>query len=161
MATKQIKRVQPPQEDISRRALTMALSILVERIQELPEADRNDLCELMKELLHAESSEELNNVAATMEEILDQEPIQLEKMDQGDERPWGAGLQKWIDFVSARIRELRVNANLTQAALAELSGLPQSYINRLESGSISPSRIVLEKLAKALKIDIEAFDFPA
>jgi DNA-binding XRE family transcriptional regulator len=159
MVTKQVERVQKPQEDISRRALTMALGILVERIQGLPEDDRKDLYELMKELPHAESSEELNSVVSTMEEILDQVPMQLEKMEQDGDPERGAGLQKWIDFVSARLRELRVNANLTQEELAELSGLPQSYVILLESGKHSPSRKTLEKLAQALKVGVEAFDF--
>ena len=159
MATKQIKRGQQPQEDISRRALTMALGILVERIQGLPEDDRKDLYELMKELPHAESGEELNSVVATMEELLDRGPVRLEKLELSDERQQSVGLQKWIAFVSNRIHEFRANAELSREKLAELSGLPQGYISRLESGKISPSRIVLEKLAKALKIGIEAFDF--
>lgn len=161
MATKQIERVQQPQEDISRRALSMALSILVERIQDLPEDDRVDLYELMKELPHAERDEELNSVVAAMEEILDQGSMRLEKIDLGDEGQQAAGLRKWIDFVSARIKSLRVNADFTQEELAELSGLPQSHINRLESGKHSPSRRTLEKLAKALRVGVEAFDFSA
>lgn len=159
MATKPIERVQQPQEDINRRALTMALSILIESIQTLPKEDREDLYELMKELPHAETGEELNSVVATMEEIFAPEPIRLERMDLSDEPQPGAGLHKWIDFVSARIKELRVNANLTQDELAALSGLPQSHISRLESGKHSPSWITLEKLAQALGVGAEAFDF--
>lgn len=161
MATKQIKQVQQPQEDISRRALTMALGILVERIQALPQDDRTDLYELLKELPRAESGEELDSVIATMEEILDQTPMRLEKMDQSGDHRCGAGLQKWIDFISARIKELRMNAHLTQEELAEMSGLSPSYIGHLESGKHSPSRKTLEKLAEVLKIGVETFDFSA
>jgi transcriptional regulator with XRE-family HTH domain len=60
-----------------------------------------------------------------------------------------------------RIKDLRVNAHLTQEELAELSGLPQSHISRLESGKHSPSRITLEKLAQALNVGVEAFDLSA
>ncbi len=139
----------------------MALSILVERIQSLPEDDREDLHELMKELAHAESGEELDGIVAAMEEILEQGPIRLEEMTLNDELQADAGLRKWIGFVSARLKKFRIKANLTQDELAELSGLPQSHISRLESGKHSPSRITLEKLAQALKIDIEMFDFSA
>lgn len=158
MATKQMRRMARPQEDITHRALTMALGILVERIQSLPQEDRDDLYELMKELPKAEGCEELNGIVTTMEEILDQEPIRLEKMDQSDEFQAGAGLRKWIDFVSARIKDFRAKAGLTQDELARLSGLPQSHISRLESGKHSPSRLTLEKLAKALNVGVEVFD---
>lgn len=156
-----LKRVQQPQEDISRRALTMALGILVERIQGLPQDDRADLYELMKELPHTESGDELNSIVATMEEIFAQEPIRLERMDLSDKLQDNGELHKWIDFVSARIKELRVNANLTQDDLARLSGLPLRYVSHLESGRHSPSRKTLEKLATALKVGLETFDFPA
>jgi DNA-binding XRE family transcriptional regulator len=158
MATKQMKRKPQPQEDITRRALTMALGIVVERIQNLPKEDRDDLGELMKELVNADDGDELNGIIATMEEIFDREPIRFEKMDLSDELQDGE-LHKWIDFVGARIKELRVNANLTQDELAELSGLPQSHISRLESGKHSPSHLTLEKLAQALKVGMEVFDF--
>lgn len=159
MATKRMKRKPQLQEDITRRALTMALGIVVERIQSLPKEDRDDLGELMKELVNADDGEELNGIIATMEEIFDREPIRFEKMDLSDELQDGGELHRWIDFVGARIKDLRVNANLTQDELAELSGLPQSHISRLESGKHSPSHLTLEKLSQALKVGVEAFDF--
>jgi transcriptional regulator with XRE-family HTH domain len=69
-----------------------------------------------------------------------------------------AGLNSWIAFVSRRITDERQAAGLTQAQLAEKSGLPQSHISRLESGKHSPSRATIEKIAAALGKPLSAFD---
>src|SRR3712207_7329157 len=58
---------------------TMAVAILVERIQSLPKEDRDDLYELMKEVLTAETREEFDSIARTMREILDQAPVRSEE----------------------------------------------------------------------------------
>lgn len=158
MDTKEMRRASQTEEDINRRALTMALAILVERIQSLSKEDREDLYGLLKELPRVEDDEELCSIVVTMEEILDQKPIRLEKVDQDEEFQPEGGLRRWVDFVSTRIKDLRTRAGLTQDQLAEASGLPQSHISRLEGGKHSPSRITLEKLAKALHVGVEVFD---
>lgn len=50
----------------------------------------------------------------------------------------------------ARIMELRIKYDLTQAQLAKMIGTKQSAISRLESGDYNPSVQLLEKIAKAL-----------
>lgn len=159
MTTKEMSRGVQEQEDIGHRALTMALGILVERIQRLPKEDREDLYELMKELPRAETADEVNSIVTTMEEILDQKPIRLRRLELVDQDVrLGCGLQKWIAFVSEKIRALRKEADLTQEELAERSGLPQSHISRLENGQHSPSRATLEKIARALGVEVGVFD---
>lgn len=159
METKEKGRVlQQRQSNIVHEALTMALAILVERIQSLSKDDREDLYELMKDLPSAENEEELDSIVTTMREILDQEPVRLVPIDQFSEDKPGVGLQKWIDYVSGKLRELRKQKGLTQEQLAISTGLPQSHISRLESGKHSPSRITLEKIAKALDVDVSLFD---
>lgn len=44
----------------------------------------------------------------------------------------------------------RIESNLTQKELAELSGVRQSNISRIESGSCIPSLTTLQALAKGL-----------
>jgi transcriptional regulator with XRE-family HTH domain len=56
------------------------------------------------------------------------------------------------------IKELQLKAGWTQEQLAAESGLPQSHISRLEAGKHSPSRATLEKIAKALGVDVAVFD---
>lgn len=155
MATKElIKRGRP--EDIQNQAMTMALAILVERIRTLPKEDKDDLYDLMKEIPNAETPDELQEVAVGMLEILDQEPVYLTRLNCDEKN--GNGLQNWIDFVSTKIRQLREAAGMTQMELAQKSGLPQSHISRLEGRKHSPSRMTLEKIAKALCVDLSELD---
>jgi DNA-binding XRE family transcriptional regulator len=144
---------------ISHAALTMALAILVERIARLPKDDRDDLFELAKEIPNTTSCEERESIVATMLEILEQAAVRVKRLPEQltEPRP-GERLQKWIDYVGEKIRTHRKNAGITQEALAEKSGLPQSHISRLESGKHSPSRLTLEKIATALGISVGEFD---
>ena len=63
---------------------------------------------------------------------------------------------KW--FVSSRlakrIKHLRAERGLTQAALAKRGGLTLSYIGRLEIGRHDPQLSTLRKLAKALNVTV-------
>lgn len=53
-----------------------------------------------------------------------------------------------------RLKELRAQQGLTQAALAERAGVTLSYIGRLEIGRHDPQLSTLYKLAKALGVSI-------
>lgn len=50
---------------------------------------------------------------------------------------------------------LRKKENLSQAKLSELSGVSISYIKKLELKQQNPSVETLEKIAKALRVDIK------
>ena len=56
-----------------------------------------------------------------------------------------------MDF-ARRIKELRAKRGLTQAQLAERSGVSHSYLSRIEIGMHQPTLEIIEKLAKALKV---------
>ena len=155
MATKELTANGKP-GDLQHKAMTMSLAILVERIHNLPADDRNDLYELMKEIRTAETKEDLDDVAVGMLEILDNEPVTTQAVECPENVE--PGLQSWLTYVSDRIRNLRTSARMTQADLATKSGLPQSHISRLESGKHSPSRATLEKIAKALSVDLSLLD---
>jgi len=152
MATKEMTKAGKP-ENLQNQALTMALAILVERIRNLPKDDKNDLYELMKEVPDADA-EDLQEIGIGMLEILDQEPAKLMKVncDENNE------LQNWIKYVGYKIRELREAHGMTQVELANKSGLPQSHISRLEGLKHSPSRTTLEKIAKALEVNLSELD---
>lgn len=141
-------------------ALTMALGIIVERIQSLPPDDKNDLFELFKELSLTEAPEDSDNIVTAMREILDQKVGKLKKFEQPDpEVGWSnTGLQTWIDFVSQKIKKLREQRGLTQVELAEKTGLKQSHICRLERGRHSPSHKTVEKIAEALGVPVTELD---
>jgi Zn-dependent peptidase ImmA (M78 family)/transcriptional regulator with XRE-family HTH domain len=57
-------------------------------------------------------------------------------------------------FLSARIARAREQAGLSQGALAELVGLTQSAISRIEAGERSVESLELARLAKALRISV-------
>ncbi len=155
MATKELTTTGRP-EDLQATAMTMALAIVVERIRNLPKDDKQDLYELLKEIPSAETNEDLEQIVIGMREILDQAPVTLQKLNC--ETPCTNGVQKWIDYVGDKIKQLREARGMTQEDLAEKSGLPQSHISRLESRKHSPSRATLEKLAKALNVSLSELD---
>ena len=130
----------------------LALAVIGERARRLSVEDRRDLFELTKEWLDPETDEEgVESAWRAILEILAHEPIRVSRMELIDENaPFSPGLKKWIDFVAAKIRELRLQAGLTQTQLAERSGLPQSHVSRLEGRKHSPTRVTLEKIAAAL-----------
>ena len=53
-----------------------------------------------------------------------------------------------------RLRDLRIEARLTQDALAELADVQQDKISRYECGEIEPSLPTLRKLAAALGVPV-------
>ncbi len=57
--------------------------------------------------------------------------------------------------LSRNMAHLRQARNLSQGALASLSGLPRSTVSHIESGSGNPSLRNLVKVADALRVSIE------
>ncbi len=53
-----------------------------------------------------------------------------------------------------RIKELRLEKNLSQEKLAEIADLHRTYINLIESGKRNISLRNIEKLANALDVNI-------
>jgi DNA-binding XRE family transcriptional regulator len=158
MATKEVVRALRAEGGVTNTALTLAVAIVMERIKSLPQEDRDDLFELAMEIPKAETDEECESLLTAMLEILEQEPLRLIEVDPAETFRPGKGLQKWIDWVSKRIRALREQAGLTQAELAERTGLPQSHISRLENAQHSPSRKTLEKIAAGLRVELKEID---
>lgn len=54
-----------------------------------------------------------------------------------------------------RLRELRAERELTQAALAELVGVSRKTVNTVENGVFVPSTTLALKLARALGCSVE------
>lgn len=51
-----------------------------------------------------------------------------------------------------RVKQLRIEMNLTQEKLGELTSLDRTYISGIERGVRNPSIKNIDKLAKALKV---------
>jgi DNA-binding XRE family transcriptional regulator len=144
----------PPASDRD-EAFALAISVLRERVLSLPPDDRDDLYELLPSLL-GDDEEERMSAQRAAREILAQAPGRLRPLELPIHP--AESLRSWVDFVSRQIREHRTRAGLTQEALAEKSGLPQSHISRLESGQHSPTAKTLEKIAVALGAEPSVFD---
>ncbi len=56
---------------------------------------------------------------------------------------------------SRALRWARLTAGLSQRALAEKSGIPQSTIGRIETGAIDPRTSTLSRLIRACGYDLE------
>lgn len=61
-----------------------------------------------------------------------------------------------ISVVAMRLRQLRKQRGMSQEALAEKAGISRTYLARLETAKHDPTLTMLEKLAKALRVKIEA-----
>lgn len=59
-----------------------------------------------------------------------------------------------LDKFGHRMKELRVNKNLTQRQFAQKCGLHINYIGMVERGERNPSLINIEIIAKGLEISI-------
>jgi len=58
------------------------------------------------------------------------------------------------DYAGKLIRGFRTIQGLTLKDLSELSGISVTYISQVETGKVSPSYEVVQKLATALKHDL-------
>lgn len=54
--------------------------------------------------------------------------------------------------VGKRIKSLRLEAGLSQEALAEHCGIFRTYLSRIESGSANPTLVILVALATSLGV---------
>jgi len=57
---------------------------------------------------------------------------------------------------ATRLKRLRANRKMSQAALAEKSGVSREYIACLDLGQQDPTLGTMQKLAKALKVAVGA-----
>jgi transcriptional regulator with XRE-family HTH domain len=65
--------------------------------------------------------------------------------------------QLYMPTFAERLRELRKQARLTQAQLANRSGVPLGSIRNYEQGQREPFWNVAFRLASALGVSVEAF----
>src|SRR5688500_7617513 len=89
----------------------LAIAVLAERVSSLPEADKNDLFELTKIVFSASSEEEKQSAMRAMDEIMEQRPLPLIKVDEPESV--NDKLGGWLAFISGRIREARTAAGMT------------------------------------------------
>ncbi|MEK6397668.1 MAG: helix-turn-helix transcriptional regulator [Terriglobus sp.] len=75
----------------------------------------------------------------------------LSLVPQASQSSDDSGLQ-----VATAVRDLRRVRNLSQRQLAGRMNVPRTYISKIENGKAMPTLSSLERLAKALQVDISA-----
>lgn len=58
--------------------------------------------------------------------------------------------------VGERIRAIRTGRKLSRSGLSEQCGLPRSTLIRIEDGEVDPRLSTLQKIAKALKVEVRS-----
>ena len=142
----------------SAKQVVLALSIVIDRIGTLPKADRDDMLELLLEWRKTGDPEERRGVQRAMEEILAQIPVGVKTLPLAEEQSMSRGLKEWSVHVGRKIKELRERTGLNQTQLAEKAGLTQSHVSRLEHAEHNATNLTLDKIAKALGVEIEEID---
>ncbi len=59
-------------------------------------------------------------------------------------------------LVGENVRKLRIAAELSQAALADLMGVDRAYVSGLELGQRNPTVVSLWHVSRALKVPMKA-----
>lgn len=62
-------------------------------------------------------------------------------------------LQVEYDIIQALL-EARIKQNMTQKELAQITGITQADISRIENGSRNPSLAMVKRLAKGLNMEL-------
>lgn len=57
--------------------------------------------------------------------------------------------------IGDKIRKYRLKNNMTQSELAEKAGINEKYYGKIERNESSPTINIVEKIAKALDVDIK------
>ena len=60
-------------------------------------------------------------------------------------------------LIVKKIKEIRLSRNMSLEKLADLAGLTKGYISRIENSTNSPPVSTLDKISKALAVDITEF----
>lgn len=133
-----------------------AVAAVIARMVQLDEADQRDLFECVKDLGSIETREDAQDTMKTILEILEPKVVESSCLERGMAKtaPSRQTHESWLVWISQQLKRLREDKGLTQEQLAQAAGLPQSHISRLEAGKHSPSNKTLNRLAKALGIDV-------
>ncbi|MGO3153142.1 MAG: helix-turn-helix domain-containing protein [Galactobacter sp.] len=87
-------------------------------------------------------------MAATLREYLEQHPVDRDAVEQEKQR-----LRR--EIAAYRLRELREEAGLTQAQLAERIGVGQRQVSKIEHGDLENTRVgTIRKYLRAVGGDI-------
>jgi hypothetical protein len=130
-----------------------AVSLKALEVHAEKEELNRDLKECMEELLTC-SLEDFDEVVKTIRELRFPEPMVIQEMDLN--APSTSPIfNKWKHDIGRRVKQTRIGMSLTVGDLAQATGLPMEWIEKVERGELSPSNFALEKVAAACKTTTE------
>ncbi|WP_232536322.1 helix-turn-helix domain-containing protein [Lacipirellula parvula] len=125
-------------------------------LESLPEELAEDLKQLFKLLAEAEDPKAKSEIAETINELLVPSSLLVKLEEQFKLSAADAAVRERLtDYrkkVGKAIKKHRTAKKLSQGALADLAGIPQSHVSRLETGVHVPTHVTIEKIAKALGV---------
>lgn len=65
------------------------------------------------------------------------------------------GFEQLLDLLGGEIKALRLNAGLSQEALALAADVDRTYVSQLERGVANPSLIILHRISMVLGKEIQ------
>jgi DNA-binding XRE family transcriptional regulator len=108
--------------------------------------------ELVSLLEQAQDEEERVEITKTLLEVLFPKSIGgVGALEDEGELTARARVDAYRKQVGQAIRQQREAIGMTQEQLAELAGIPQSHVSRLERGKHAPSHLTIQRVAAALK----------
>jgi len=135
----------------------VVVAYLLQRMAALPNEAIGDLASLATELADCENQDDFRGIVTTIKEILFPELLG-EMKEENSEELNDEGLTKYGKMVGETIRRLRNEKDWTQEELAVRADLSQEHVSRLETGTYSPSRKTIEKLAMAFSVQVRDID---
>lgn len=80
-----------------------------------------------------------------------------EQLEKSDTTSWRTVAGRRGDVPASILRGARSKAEITQARLSELTGIPQRHISEMEQGKRTIGKESAKKLATALHVDYRVF----
>ena len=128
------------------------LEVSEQQLQAVPATEREVLrCESCKLVQYRTSSDICRRCKKS---LLPEQPkleATISLVAEPTARTAEGGLQ-----VASAVRDLRHVRNLSQRQLAARMGVPRTYISKIENGKAMPTLSSLDRLARALQVDISA-----
>ena len=63
--------------------------------------------------------------------------------------------KKLLDRLGSEIKAMRINAGLSQEALALAAGVDRTYVSQLERGVANPSMVILHRISMVLGKELQ------
>lgn len=136
-------------------------------LESLPIETAEDLIELLGMHKHETDAKVKSGIAQTIEEILFPSSMIVDLKEEYDLEQESPDVRERVKDYRQKsgecIRARRVELGMSQDDLANLAGISQSHVCRLETGVHVPTHATIQKVAEALKIHPSMLDpgFPS